>query len=68
MRDEGSPAWRVLMAADEPLIGPDRYDYADAFEIHYHSRMRAQPSSRSVRPGARPQASAVRRTHCQRKW
>jgi hypothetical protein len=31
---QGAPrARRIAVAADEPLIGNDRYDYADAFEI-----------------------------------
>jgi hypothetical protein len=34
MRDESPPrARRVPVAAEEPLIGSDRYDYSDAFEI-----------------------------------
>jgi hypothetical protein len=31
-------AHRVGVAADEPLIGPGRYHYADAFEIRLHER------------------------------
>jgi hypothetical protein len=34
MRDQSAPrARRVPVAAEEPLIGGDRYDYADAFEV-----------------------------------
>ena len=34
MRDQGAPrARRVPVVAEEPVIGSDRYDYADAFEI-----------------------------------
>jgi hypothetical protein len=34
MRDQGAPrARRVPVVAEEPLVGSDRYDYADAFEI-----------------------------------
>ena len=44
MKDQSSPrARRVPVAADEPLIGSQRYDYADAFEI----RLR-EPDARSA--------------------
>ena len=34
MRDQSAPrARRIPVVAEEPLIGSDRYDYADAFEI-----------------------------------
>lgn len=49
MRDSSSPrAQRVPVAADEPLIGDDRYDYADAFEI----RVR-EPDGRTAEQFAR---------------
>jgi hypothetical protein len=39
MRDQSAPrAQRVPVAAEEPLIGSDRYDYADAFEIGVSER------------------------------
>jgi hypothetical protein len=44
MRDQGAPrARRIPVVAEEPLIGSDRYDYADAFEI----RVR-EPDARSA--------------------
>ncbi len=49
MRDQGAPrARRVPVVADEPLIGGDRYDYADAFEI----RVR-EPDARTAEQFAR---------------
>jgi hypothetical protein len=49
MRDQGAPrARRVPVVAEEPLIGSDRYDYADAFEI----RVR-EPDARSAEQFAR---------------
>jgi hypothetical protein len=44
MRDQSAPrARRIPMVAEEPLIGSDRYDYSDAFEI----RVR-EPDARSA--------------------
>jgi hypothetical protein len=49
MSDQNVPrARRVPVAAEEPLIGGDRYDYADAFEI----RVR-EPDRRSAEQFAR---------------
>ena len=49
MRDQGAPrARRVPVVADEPLIGGDRYDYADALEI----RVR-EPDARTAEQFAR---------------
>ena len=49
MRDQDAPrARRVPVVAEEPLIGSDRYDYADAFEI----RVR-EPDARSAEQFAR---------------
>ena len=44
MKDQSAPrARRLPVVAEEPLIGSDRYDYADAFEI----RVR-EPDTRSA--------------------
>jgi hypothetical protein len=43
-----SRAHRVPVATEEPLIGTDRYDYADAFEIRL-----AEPDPRSAEEFAR---------------
>jgi hypothetical protein len=44
MRDQSRPrARRVPVAAEDPLIGGDRYDYADAFEIRL-----PEPDARSA--------------------
>jgi hypothetical protein len=49
MGDQGAPrARRVPVDSDEPLIGSDQYDYADAFEI----RLR-EPDARSAEQFAR---------------
>jgi hypothetical protein len=49
MTDQGAPrARRIPVVADEPLIGSDRYDYADAFGI----RLR-EPDARSAEQFAR---------------
>jgi hypothetical protein len=49
MKDQSAPrARRVPVVAEEPLIGGDRYDYADAFEI----RVR-EPDKRSAEQFAR---------------
>ncbi len=49
MRDQGAPrALRVPVVAEEPLIGSDRYDDADAFE----NRLR-EPDTRSAEQFAR---------------
>jgi hypothetical protein len=49
MRDRSAPrARRVPVAAEEPLIGSARYDYADAFEIRL-----SEPDARSAEQFAR---------------
>jgi hypothetical protein len=49
MGDQSAPrARRVPVVAEEPLIGSDRYDYADAFEIQVR-----EPDARSAEQFAR---------------
>jgi hypothetical protein len=49
MKDQSAPRPRRLpVVAEEPLIGSDRYDYADAFEVRVH-----EPDARSAEQFAR---------------
>ena len=49
MRDQSAPrARRVPVVSEEPLIGSDRYDYGDAFEIRV-----PEPDARSAEQFAR---------------